>query len=134
MMDNPAMILIIVRLKKYSIVYLAAALFICRHDPRSRQKFTQILDQIFIAYITLMRVMQKTLKTIQSDMKTRTMSRGNAGPQMMQQGLNLPPMYIATHRVMENRTQQTIMLVTHDSSPLTIRDKANITPCRKQVK
>jgi hypothetical protein len=83
----------------------------------AQQKFAQIFDQISIANAALVRMVQKTLESVQGDLETRPMCRGNIGTQMFQQGFDFPPMYIATNRIMKNGTQLIIMLVAHDDSP-----------------
>jgi hypothetical protein len=99
-----------------------------------RQKFAQVLDQIFIADIALVGVVQETLKAVQYDVEARPVSGGNACTQMVKQRFDFAPVYIAADRVMENGKQQAVMLVTHGSSPLTIASVTSIIPCCGLVK
>jgi hypothetical protein len=64
-----------------------------------------------------MRVMQKTFKTIQNDMKTRPVRGADIRTQVIQQRLYFTPMYIPADWVMEDGKQQAIMFAAHGGSP-----------------
>jgi hypothetical protein len=79
-------------------------------------------------------VVQETFKAVQYDVEASPVGGGNAGTQMVKQGFDFAPVYIAADGVMENGKQQAVMLVTHGSFPLTIALVTSIIPCCCPVK
>ena len=61
----------------------------------------------------MMWAMERRLDAVQTQVQQGTMHIEEFGTQMVQKGLNLPPMDICTDRIAENIFQQTVAFVTH---------------------
>ena len=61
----------------------------------------------------MMWAMERRLDAFQTQVQQGTMHIEEFGTQMIQEGLNLPPMDIRTDRIAENIFQQTVAFVTH---------------------
>jgi len=76
-----------------------------------------LLDQVFVADIALMGVVQEILEAVERYVEARAVRGGDAGADVVQQGLYFAPVDVATDRVMENGMQQAAVFVAHGVIP-----------------
>jgi hypothetical protein len=69
------------------------------------QKLAQKLDQLLVANVALVRVMQITVNLIQDNMESGTMGGINGSAQVIQKRLNLPPVDVAAEGILKYRSQ-----------------------------
>ena len=68
---------------------------------------------LLAAYTAVMRSTQGAFHAIQLDAHTRAMARLQHRAQVMQQGLDLPPVNIAAHRFLQNGMQYALVFMAH---------------------
>jgi len=77
-----------------------------RADAGMDKKGAQLLDILFAADITMVRMMQKTFYVVQHHAKTGAMTRLDGCSQMVKQRFKLTPMNVAADRILEYDSQQ----------------------------
>lgn len=82
-----------------------------------RKKFAQVLDILASENAALMRVMEEKLAAVQHHAKARSMDGVDFSAQMMQQGLDFPPVDVGAGRILKKTMQQVQMFVAHSGLP-----------------
>lgn len=81
------------------------------------QEIPQLLDQVPVAYVAVMWMMQEDFGAVQLDMESCPVRRIDRGAKMIQERLDLAPMNVGADGIVKDTAQQVGMLVTHLARP-----------------
>lgn len=68
---------------------------------------------LLAAHATVMGTTQRPLYAVNHNPHPGAVPRLDVRPQVMQQRLDFPPVYVATYRLLQDAAQHTLMLMTH---------------------
>lgn len=81
------------------------------------QHFADRLDVGLAAGAAVVRVVQEGFNLVQGDLEAGAMRGFDFGPEMVEQGFDLPPVNVGRGRILEDAAHQVSVLVTHGQAP-----------------
>ena len=94
----------------------ARGLVLRRRHPRVREVLAQVPYRALVERIAVVRPVQYPFRAVQADADPRTRQWLDVRPDVVQQRLNLAPVDVRADRVVEDRSQQVLVLVAHGVS------------------
>ena len=93
---------------------MSSCFILRRRHPGVSQIFAHAVDSLSVQFVAVVRTMQDAFDSIQPHPHTRTREGFHCCSQVMQEGLDIPPMNIAARGITKDSANKVFVFVSHN--------------------